>query len=149
MIDKNSKVESFETTSYGPVDGSSRKAPKNDVLRFRGDQKEAVRGLIEEIVRDLVQENPAYGVIVKFEGDHMRLVGQSYEMNIHLRIRQVEDFMRQVLDGALKHIKKEFKARGAGSLTLSEDKSRAGTNIQKVSLNQRSMYTCWRYFTIG
>lgn len=129
------KIESFEVTEYGE---------KHEIPG-------KVQGAIKEIVLELKRENPSVGVQVSFVNDMMRLSYHSYEAGLsnHLKIRDVEDASKKYLNETLKTIKSEFRKKMGKTLTVSEKKEMAGTSVQKVSLNERYMFSSWRFYEIG
>lgn len=126
------KVESFEITEYG----EDHEIPGK------------VQGVIKEIVRDLVRTNPAVGMQVTFVGNLVKLTYHCYEMHLPVRLREVEHAAKSGLDETVKQLKKEFKERAGHVLKLTERKEMANTSAQKVSLNERYMYSSWRFYEL-
>lgn len=108
-----------------------------------------IQGAIKEIVTDLVRDNPAVGIQVSFTGKMMRLTYHSYEMHLPRKIRDVEEQARKYLNDTLKTIKSEFKKKTGDKLDVSEKKEMANTSVQKTSLNERYMFSSWRFYEIG
>lgn len=127
------KVESFEITEYGV----EHEIPGR------------VQGVIKEIVRDMVRETPAVGMQVSFTGNLVKFTFHCYEMHLPVRLKQIEDTAKQALDQIAKFVKKEYKSRTGDSINLSEKKDMANTSAQKVSLNERYMYSSWRFYELG
>ena len=127
------KVESFEVTEYG----TDHEIPGR------------VQGVIKEIVRDIIRTNPAVNMQVSFTGNLVKLTYHCYEMHLPVRLRNVEHSAKSALDGAAKQIKKEFKTRTGDTVKLTERKDMANTSAQKVSLNERYMYSSWRFYELG
>lgn len=128
-----SKVESFEVTEYG----EDHEIPTRK------------HGVIKEIVDEMTRQNPAMGIQVSFTGDMVKLTFHSYEMHLPVRLKQVEDLAKTSLNEALKHLKKEYKVRTKETLNLKEKKEMANTSAQKVSLNERYMYSSWRFYELS
>lgn len=124
--------ESFEVTEYGEKHA----------------RPDAVYSAITEIVRDQVRDSPAVNVRVTFTGDLMRLTYHCYEMFLPTRMKQVESAAKSGLDETMKHVKKEFKKRMKKTLDVTEKKEMANYSVQKVSLNERYMYSAWRFFEL-
>lgn len=126
------KAQSFEVTEY------------SDEHEIPGH----IQGAISEIVRDQVREVPSVGVQVSFMGNLMKLSYHSYEHSLHLRKRDVEDRAKKGLDETLKNIKKKIKGLSGVLPTFTEKKDMASTAAQKVSLNDRYMFSSWRFYEI-
>lgn len=104
---------------------------------------------IQEIIDEQVSEHPNMGVIVKFEGENMKLSHCAYEMFLHQRIKEVEEQSKKILDETVKNLKKKFKEKTGKVLKVSEKKDDARVQIEKVSLNERYMYVSTRVYEIG
>jgi hypothetical protein len=126
------KPESFEQTDYGEARG------EYDRL-----------AVINQIVADKTRESSARGVMVSFAGNTVTLKYSAYEMHLPTRMRQVEELAQDVLKEMLSHLKKEFRKRTRQALSLKEIKDRANYAVQKVSLNERYMYSCWRVYELS
>ncbi len=129
------KPEGFEITEYG----QDHEIPGR------------VQGVILEIIEAMTQENPALGVRVTFTGSLMRLTYSSYEMFLSQqgRIQEVQRICKMTLDEAVKVLKKEFKSKAGETLSISEKKEMANYDVQKVSLNERYVFSSWRFYEIG
>lgn len=126
-------AQGFETTEYsGPQEIPGR-----------------VQGVIADIIRDQVRSVPSVGMQVKFVGNLVRLSYHCYEMHLPRRIKEVEHAAKRGLDETVKNLKKEFKARTGDTLTLKERKEMAKTDSHKVTLNERYMYSSWRFYELG
>lgn len=126
------KVESFEVTEYG----TEHEIPGR------------VQGVITEIIRDQVRNSPAVNVRVTFTGNLMKLTYHCYEMHLPVRQKEVEHAAKSGLDETVKHLKKEYKVRTKDTIDLKEKKEMANTAVQKVSLNERYMYSSWRFYEL-
>jgi hypothetical protein len=127
------KAQGFEVTEYSD----------EQVIPGR------IQGVISDIIRDQVRDIPSVGIQVSFTGNLVRLTYHSYEFHLPSSIKQVEQFAKSGLDETVKHLKKEFKVRTGETLDLKEQKDLANTSVQKVSLNERYMYSSWRFYEIG
>lgn len=127
------KAESFEVTEYG----EDHEIPGR------------LQGAIKDIVRDQARSAPSMGVQVSFTGKLMKITYHCYEHNLPGRIKEVEHAAKQILDETLKNIKKQIKPIIGYVPDFKEDKSRADTAVQKVSLNERYMYSSWRFYELG
>lgn len=127
------KAESFEVTEYG----TKHQLP------------DRVRGAIVEILQDRFSKNPAANVRVSFTGNLMKLTYHCYEMLLPTRMRDAEHSAKSYLDDALKAIKKEVKDRAGELPKFSEKKDMANYSVQKASLNERYMYSSWRFYELG
>jgi hypothetical protein len=129
--------QSFEVTEYG-----KEKDKKDGIL-------EKLK-VIKEVVRDISLRTPAHGFQVKAGAGKLQLVFQCYEMQLahRPRLEAVQHQAKQLLDAAVREIKSEFKARCGDTLTLKEIKDQANFDVQKVSLNERYLYTAWRVYEL-
>jgi hypothetical protein len=82
-------------------------------------------------------------------GDQLKLHYHGYEMMLPTRVAQAQDRAKQMLDEALRLLKKEFKERTGSALTLKENKELADYSIQKLSLNERYEFKSWRFYTLS
>lgn len=105
--------------------------------------------VIMQVFRDLVRDCPAHAVWADVQGDLLKIHHNAYVMFLPQRIKQVEDEAKQVLDGTAKHLKAEFRTRTGKALKLAEQKELAGRSVEKVSLNERYMYKCWRFYKLS
>jgi len=127
------KAESFETTAYGKEEGPPDK----------------VFSAIEEIIRDQVSRSPASNVRVSFTGNLMRVSYHCYEMNLPVKMKEIEATAREVLNETFKNLKKQFKEKTGDTLKAKEQKDMANYSVQKVSLNERYYYVAWRFYELG
>ena len=125
--------QTFEITEYSPA-----------VLDMNTAYK-TIRQIFSEYAR-----GPAkHAVWVDMSGDKLKLHYHAYEMFLPQRIQRVDEESKQILDAAVKELKKEFKTRTGKSLTLSEKKDLGNYTVEKVSLNERYYYKCWRFYDIS
>jgi len=124
------KVESFEVTEYG----TDHEIPGR------------VQGVIKEIIRDQAKSSPSVGIQVTFTGNLIKLTYHSYEMHLPVRQKEVDHAAKSGLDETVKNLKKEFKSRTGDALAITEKKEMANTSVQKVSLNERYMFSSWRFY---
>jgi hypothetical protein len=125
--------QTFETTEYSPA-----------VLDMNTAYK-TIRQIFSEYAR-----GPAkHAVWVDMSGDKLKLHYHSYEMFLPSRMKQVESESKGILDAAASELKKEFKARTGKSLKLSEQADLGNYTVEKVSLNERYYYKCWRFYDIS
>lgn len=129
--------DSFDVTEYGGVQGE-----KNDLINEK-------LSVIETLVRDYVKKQPNVGVHVKFTGDMVRVTFACYEMHLPVKVRETERLARETLDEVVRSIRKDSKSMLKGGVSLTEVKELANYTVQKVSLNERYLYTCWRFYKIG
>lgn len=125
------KPESFEVTEYGTAHEDY------DTL-----------SVIRQIIQDLTRDNPAASMSVSFTGDMIKLTYSSFEMLLPTRIKEVEARSVEVFRDVVKHLKKEFKSKTKRTLTLKEKEELADYTVQKVSLNERYYYICWRHYEL-
>lgn len=122
----------FDVATYG-----------NDNVRM--DEKYST---IKEIVDDQREYRPGVNVNVSFTGNMMRLIYHSYEHLLPTRMREVEENANMILDKTIKKIKKDYKEKLKKTLNLKEKKELANYSVNKVSLNERYMYSCWRFYEL-
>ena len=112
-------------------------------------QKDDRNALLAQVSEDLISNNPAYGFKVRFQGDDEVVVTyHSYEMDLQLRMKEVEGQADDLFKEWLKLVKKEYKAQGGGTLKMKEDKSQHSTSIEKVGLNNRYYYRSSKTFSM-
>lgn len=106
--------------------------------------------LINQISEDLITKNPTYGYKVKFHGDsQLTVTFHSFEMDLPQRMQIVDEQSENLLKEWEKYLKKEFKARGGGTLKMKEDKSFRSTSVEKVSLNSRYYFRSSRTYSLS
>lgn len=127
------KAQGFEITEYG----EEHEIPGR------------VQGSILEIIKERIQENPGVNIGVTFTANLMRLTYRSYEQGLPSKMQEVERYSKMALDETVKTLKKEFKTRNSETLDLKEVKEMANYDVQKVNLNERYVFTCWRFYEIG
>lgn len=125
------QAQGFEVTEYGDAG--------------RPDQ---VFSVIAEIIQNQRDEHPNCNIQVTFAGDLCRLSYHSYEMHLPRRRNEVEENAKKALNDAVKLIKKEFKSRTGKALKFAEKKDMANDVVQKASLNERYIYSSWRFFEL-
>ena len=112
-------------------------------------QEKDRNALINQINEELIAGSPSYGYRVRFESDHVTVTYHCFEMDLPLRIKIVDEQSEKLLRDWEKHIKKEFKARGGGSLKLKEDKKLRNYSVEKVSLNNRYYFRSSRTYDLS
>lgn len=107
-----------------------------------------IRSCITEIIAQRVSESPSINIRVTFTGSLMRVTYHSYEMllNNHQRMQEVDRYAKKALDEAVKELKSEVKKRIGETLKITEKKEMANFSVQKVNLNERYMYSAWRFY---
>src|SRR5881396_3585971 len=121
-----------ETTSYG----NEKKNPD----RY---------SVISQIFQDKERESPNFALRFKLEGDVLAVYFISYEMFLPQRIQSVEDVADRSIKEMVKHLKKEYRAKTRTKLELKEDKKKERRTTEKVSMNERYMYTLCRFFDVS
>lgn len=127
------KPESFEITEY------------NDVQEpYRTFQT------IKQVVQDMKIEanSTSQAFKVDFLGDILRIQLTLFEMHLPQRMKEVEDNAHSLQKSYVSALKKEFKKRTKTDLKLKEIKDKADYTVQKVNLNERYMYFCWRLYEL-
>jgi hypothetical protein len=105
--------------------------------------------VVMQIFRDVIRDAPAHAVWADMTGDLLKIHHNTYTMLLPQRMPQVEDESRQILDSTVSYLKKEFRTRTGKALKMPEQKELAGRTIEKVSLNERYMFKCWRVFKVS
>lgn len=105
--------------------------------------------VIKQIVFELQRENPACAMWVDMAGDLLKIHHQAYVMFLPTRLKEIEANAAESFKKFIAHLKKEFKLRAGKDLKFSEQKDLTNYSVEKVSLNQRYMYRCWRFYKIG
>ena len=101
-------------------------------------QKDDRNALVAQVSEELISKNPAYGFKVRFQGeDEVIVTYHSYEMDLQLRMQEVESQADGLFKEWVKQVKKEYKSQGGGTLKLKEDKDQHATSVEKVGLNNR------------
>lgn len=104
---------------------------------------------IRQIFTEYARGPAKHAVWVDMSGDKLKLHYHSYEMFLPSRMKQVESESRDILDAAVRELKKEFKSRTGKSLTLKESKELGNYTVEKVSLNERYYFKCWRFYDVS
>lgn len=125
--------QTFETTEYSPA-----------VL----DMNTAFK-VIKQIFSEFARGPAKHAVWADMSGDKLKLHYHSYEMFLPSRMQRVEDESKQILDAAAKELKKEFKSRTGKALHLKEQSALGNYTVEKVSLNERYYYKCWRFYDVS
>lgn len=127
-------AESFETQEYSEENEAQSKF-----------------GTIYQIVEQMTRESPVAGVRVVLAGNMLKFIYNCYEMHLHdvNRLRLIEDQAKQVLNSTISELKKQFRKLRKETLNLKEKKELANNAVQKVSQNQRYLYTSWRFYELG
>lgn len=105
--------------------------------------------VIKQIFVDVQRTQAQYAVGADWTGDMLKIKYHSYEMFMPERMREVEARAEEVFKQTVKMLKAEFKDRTGATLKLVEDKSKADSSREKVSLNQRFYFKAWRYYKIS
>ena len=105
--------------------------------------------VIKQIFVDVQRTQAQYAVGADWAGDMLKIKYHSYEMFMPERMAEVEARSEEVFKQTVKMLKAEFKTRTGATLKLVEDKSKADSSREKVSLNQRFYYKAWRYYKIS
>ena len=129
--------ESFEVQEYNEPD---KRDPEK---RFK---------IIKQIVQDNREQSvtTSYAFKVDLVGNEMKVQLSMYEMFLSQpqRLKEVEDIAHRGMNEYLTMLKREFKKKAKYALDPKELKDKADYSVQKVSLNQRFMYTSWRVYEI-
>lgn len=108
-------------------------------------------GAIYQIVENMVRENPSSGCRASLHGNLLRITYNAYEALLSNpdRKKMAEDAAKQYLNGTVSQLKKEYRKLRGKVLSLKEKKDMANCSIQKVSLNERYVYSSWRFYELG
>jgi hypothetical protein len=131
-----SKPEGFETTEYN--------------TKFE-DPYEKYK-VLRQIVEDRKYGSPSLpseAFRVDFSGNEAKVFYTSYEMHLPVRMKEIEAQSEAALNEVVKYLKKEFKSRTKMKLDMKELKDRRNYSVQKVSLNERYMYSSWRFYELA
>lgn len=132
---KKDSIESFEKTEY---------SEKNEEV-----EKYELLQAIVQVAKNKIGEMPNSSCAVKLEGDILKVIFHTYQMHLPSRKAQVDDEGRRTIDEFVKYLKKEVKSMSGQTLDLKEKKELANYTVEKVSLNERYHYICWRCYTIS
>lgn len=105
--------------------------------------------VIRQVFFDRQKANPAFGVWADMAGSELKVHYHAYEMQVPRRYAQVAEQGETALKEAVKLLKAEFKARTGSDLKLKELKDLANHTCEKVSLNERYYYRCWKVFEVS
>jgi hypothetical protein len=105
--------------------------------------------VIKQIFSEYARGPAKHAVWVDMSGNKLKLHYHSYEMFLPSRIKQVEEESKNILDAAIRELKKEFKVRTGKALHLKEEKNLGNYTVEKVSLNERFYYKCWRFYDVS
>lgn len=108
-------------------------------------------GVIYQIVEQLVRENPAAGCRAALQGSLLKITYNAYEalLSDPQRLKVAEDAAKQYLNGTVSQLKKEYRRLRGKTLELKEKKDLANRYVSKVSLNERYIYSSWRFYDLG
>jgi hypothetical protein len=130
------EVKSFEIAEYSPAELDTNTAYKT----------------IRQIVSDWRHEQAnqsQHAVWFDYTGDKLKVHYHAYEMLLPHRLQEVERQANDIVNSAVKLMKAEFRKRTGAALQLAEVKELAGDTVEKVSLNERYVYKCWRFYTVS
>lgn len=134
------KPESFEVTEY--TKGHEDITKMFSVIKeITSDTGWAAENLVNKA-------NAAAAVRCSFHGDLLKVFYQTCEQNLPTRMRMVSELADDAVSAFVKELKKEYRTRTGQSLKLKEQKDRANYSVQKVSLNERYYYTCWKFYEL-
>jgi len=106
--------------------------------------------MINQIVEESIPAHAGYGVRVKFMGDdQMQLTYHCFEMDLPVRMNEVERLAQTCLNDFEKLLRKEYKSRAGRTLKLKEIKDERCDSTEKVSLNSRYYYRSSRSYDIA
>jgi len=125
--------QTFETTEYSPAVLDMNTAFKT----------------IKQIFSEYARGPAKHAVWADMSGDKLKIHYHSYEMLLPQRMQRVEEESRAILDAAAKELKKEFKTRTGKALHLKEQADLGNYTVEKVSLNERYYYRCWRFYDVS
>lgn len=106
-------------------------------------------GAIRQIFADLIRDVPSVGVWADVSGNLLKIHYHCYEMFLPTRLHDIEASANDVLKKTVSMLKKEFRARTKHDLVLKEKKDLADRTVEKVSLNERYYYRCWRVYEMS
>ena len=129
----NEKAQGFEVAPYSDVGFGPYEAFK----------------VIKQIVWDLVRDTPAHSVRVDWVGDKLRVTFQTFVALYPYHKNRVDEEAMEVQKSMAAYLKKEFKVRTKKALKLKEVKELGNDSVQKTSLNERYIYTCWKFYDIS
>lgn len=125
------KVESFEVTEYDT-----------------DERPDSLLSAIHQTADELKSETPNYGVIISTAGNTVKVLYHGYEMNLPVRIKQIQELAEDALKKAINELKKGVKKKGVKGFDLKELKDKAGSSSERVSLNERYYFRLWRVFEV-
>jgi hypothetical protein len=126
-------------------------APESFEVQEYGNEHETQSrfGVIYQIVEQMLRESPAAGCRASLHGNLLRITYNAYESLLPTRLKQVEDAAKQYLNSTISNLKKEYRKKRGKVLELKERKELANYSVEKVSLNERYVYSSWRFYEIG
>jgi hypothetical protein len=128
--------ETFEVTEYSPAELDTAQAYK------------VIRQFFSELKYDQGFGAGRDAVWADMSGDQLKVHYHAYEMYLPQRLEQVQDEARQYVSKALSALKSEFKKRTGRTLKLKEVPALGDYAIEKVSLNERYYFRCWRFYDV-
>ena len=129
--------EGFEITEYSPAALDTAEAYK------------VIRQYFSELKYDHGFGPGKDAVWADMSGDKLKVHYHAYEMYLPQRLEQVQDESKQFINKACSALKSEFKKRTGKALTLKEDPKLSDYTVEKVSLNERYYYRCWRFYDVS
>ena len=105
--------------------------------------------VIRQIVVDMVHDVPTVGVHADMTGNQLKLHYMDYVVNLPVHLKETVARADTALKELKKHIQAEFKRRTGTALKLKELKDLENYTVEKVSINERYYYRCWRVFEVS
>jgi hypothetical protein len=105
--------------------------------------------VIRQIMVDMVHDVPTVGVWIDMTGNQLKIHYHDYVVKLPQVMKQTVDRSETAISEVMKHIKAEFKRRTGKALKLKEDKELYNYSVEKVSLNERYYFKCWRVFEVS
>lgn len=92
---------------------------------------------INQVVSDIIDEDPSKGLVVKFQGPHMVLRHHLYARQLDEKpvLDRIEHEADQYLAAAMRTIKAKYRERTGKVLSAAEERDKRDRSIQKVNMN--------------
>ena len=105
--------------------------------------------MIQQVSEDIIPKHAGYGFKVKFHsGNQMTVTYHCFEMDLPVRIKEVDRDAETLLNSWEKRVKKDFKDRAGSALKMKELKDERCGSSEKVSLNNRYYYRSSRTYEL-
>jgi len=111
------------------------------------DQDLDIHAAIQQIASEIIPEHAGYGFRLTFCGENQAtMIYHSYEVDLPLRVKEVEEQSETRMNEFVKSLKKRYKEKTKKTLKFKELKDQSQSGAEKVSCNNRYYYRSTRLY---